>query len=131
MIPHKTFRALLDVGAAFYVFEAVIHWFGLPVLEHDKIWLPTHDRYIAIFALTYAALLILVACNPKKYKALFIITMIGVIISMLNAWLIAQSGGYAQFGTSNLDAELTTIGIGAIAWLAATLAAAVRVYRGQ
>lgn len=126
---HKTFRALLDIGAVFYLFEAVIHWFGLPVLEHDKIWLPTHDRYIAIFALTYVALLVLVALDPRKYKALFAVMMVGILVSMVNAAMIAQNGGYAAFGTTNLDAELTTIGIGAVVWFAVTVAAAVRVYR--
>ena len=129
MTQHKLFRLLLAVGAAFYVFEAIIHWFGLPILEHDKIWLATHDRYIAIFALTYAVLLVLIATDVKKYKELFVVVMVGILVSMLNAALIARGGGYASFGTGNLDTELTTIGIGAVVWVIATTACAIPLFR--
>lgn len=122
-------RTLLGIGAAFYMFEAVIHWFGLPILEHDKIWLSTHDRYIAIFALTYVALLVLIATDVKKYRALFVVTMVGILVSMYNASWIASQGGYATFGVGNLDRELTTIGIAAIVWVVTTAACAVPVYR--
>lgn len=115
-------KYLLWIGAAFYIFEAIIHALGLPILEHDKIFLPTHDRYIAIFALTYAALLILIATDLKKYRSLFIVTMIGIFVSMMNAVLIARGGWYeSQFKTTALDQSLSLIGVGAIVWYLATL----------
>ncbi|MBI1908197.1 hypothetical protein HYS28_02140 [Candidatus Uhrbacteria bacterium] len=126
---HRVFRALLAVGASFYTFEAALHGFGLAVLEHDKIFLPTHDRYIAIFALTYAALLVLIASNPTKHRSLFILTMAGILLSMGNAALIAAGGGYASFGVLDLDADLSAIGIGAIIWFVATIVCAVPLYR--
>ncbi len=113
---------MLVIGAGFYIFEAAIHALGLPILEHDKIFLPTHDRYIAIMALTYAALLILVSTNIEKYRTLFAVVMTGIFVSMGNAVLIAHSGGYAAFGVINLDRSLTLIGFGAAVWFVVTLA---------
>lgn len=120
---NRFLKILLVIAAVFYAFEAVLHGFGLSVLEHDKIFLPTHDRYIAIFALTYAALAVLIATDVKKYRHLFFVLMAGIALSTANAALIAAGGGYAGFGTVTLDADLTGIGIGAIIWyLAAALA---------
>lgn len=117
---HRLLKILLIIGAGFYAFEAVIHGFGLAVLEHDKIFLPTHDRYIAIMALTYAALLMLIATDVKRYRVLFGLVMTGILLSMGNAMLIAAGGGYASFGVLDLDASLNGIGIGAGAWYVLT-----------
>ena len=115
-------RFLLWFGAAFYFFEAIIHGLGLAILEHDKIFLPTHDRYIAIFALTYAALFILISADIKKYRHLFILTMAGILLSAVNAAVIAQNGWYFElFQTTTLDQNLSFIGVGAIVWYLTTL----------
>lgn len=113
-------RWLLWFGAAFYFFEAIIHGLGLAILEHDKIFLPTHDRYIAIFALTYAALLILIATDLKKYRHLFVLTMAGICVSIVNAAVIAQNKWYpALFQTTALDNSLSLIGGVAVVWYVA------------
>ena len=108
-------KVLLAIGSIFFLFEAVIHGFGLPILEHDKIFLPTHDRYIALFALTYAMLLFLITTDLEKYKILFRITMIGVLLAMVNAVWITYHGGYASFGVVNLDQKLSWLGV--LVWM--------------
>lgn len=117
----KLFRLLLYGGALFYIIEGVFHFFGLPILEHDKIFLPTHDRYIALYAFTYAALLILITTDLMKYRALFVIVMIGILLSMFNGWWIAHTGGYSKyFSVKELDQGVGWIGIGALGWYSLT-----------
>ena len=108
--------ALLFFGATFFAFEAVIHFFGLPVLEHDKIFLPTHDRYIAILAATYAGLLILIATNIKKYGHLFILVMMGILAQMANALYISRTHAYARFDVVTLNQDLGIMGYTGLVW---------------
>ena|SRR5207244_7280132 len=111
------FRPLLWIGAAFYLAEAILHFFGLPILEHDKIFLPTHDRYIAIMAVTYGVLLILVSTNIRKYQSLFVITMAGMLAQGINAACITMAGGYRiYFPTQHLDRGIALIGYGYFCW---------------
>ena len=119
----KLTKILLWIAAAFFLFEAILHGFGLNLLEHDKIFLPTHDRYIALFALTYATLLLLISTNLKKYDTLFKLIMAGLLLAILNATLISYTGGYKAFSTVNLDRELRHIGIAAYIWYPLTLIA--------
>lgn len=117
-------RVLLWAGCIFYLLEFVIHFFGLPVLEHDKIFLPTHDRYIALYALTYAALLALIALDPVRYEALFVIVMAGIALGFANASWIAASGGYRKsFSVRMLDDEISKLGFAVAAWYLLTWAA--------
>lgn len=113
---------LLLIGAGFFLFEAIIHAFGLPVLEHDKIFLFTHDRYIALYALTMCAVMILVALDLKKNKILFFIVMMSILLGMLNAMLIAQLGGYEVLfpPASEVDGQLSSLGAGAMIWYLVT-----------
>ena len=115
-------RYLLWFAAAFYAMEGIIHGLGLPILEHDQIFLPTHDRYIAIMAFTYAALLVLISLDLKKYRTLFWLTMVGILVSMLNAAWIAHLGGYAKFFyTESLDGSLNWMGLVAVVWYVLTV----------
>jgi hypothetical protein len=110
-------RPLLWLGALFYLAEAPLHFFGLPILEHDRIFLPTHDRYIAIMVVTYGVLLILISTNIKKYQTLFVITMAGILAQAINAAYIAMIGGYrTYFHTQHLDREIILIGCGYLLW---------------
>lgn len=111
------FRPLLWIGAVFYFAEAVVHFFGLPMLEHDKIFLPTDDRYIAIMGLTYGVLLILISTDINKYRSLFLITMAGIAAQALNAICIDVAGGYRRyFPTQHLDSSLRVLGVGFLLW---------------
>ena len=110
-------RPLLWLSALFYFAEAPLHFFGLPILEHDRIFLPTHDRYIAIMVVTYGVLLILISTNVKKYQALFIITMVGILAQGISAAYIAIIGGYqTYFHTQHLDREIVLMGYGFLLW---------------
>ena len=113
---------LLWIGAGFFFFEAVLHFFGLPILEHDVIFLSTHDRYIALFALTYAVLLFLISTDIQKYRTLFFLTMGGLFLAMLIASSIAFQGGYTlAFATVSLDSDLRFLGIFFLLWYLAVL----------
>jgi len=114
----KIITGLLWLGAIFYLFEFFLHFWGLPVLEHDKIFLPTHDRYIALFALTYGASLILISSNLKKYRHLLYLTLTGIFLSFLNGLWISFHGGYAPlFEVAALDQNLSVIGYSVLLWL--------------
>ena len=114
-------RILLWLGALFFLSEFFLHFFGLPLLEHDAIFLYTHDRYIALYALTYAFLLTLCSTDLKKYRFLFLATMVGILLGMCNAYWIAQQGGYGPlFPTVNLDQDLNWLGAGFLLWYALT-----------
>ena len=63
----QVLQGLLWIGSAFFLFEFFLHLFGLPVLEHDTIFIWTHDRYIAILALTYSVLLAIVSTNFARF----------------------------------------------------------------
>ena len=117
----RLLQLLLAIGAGFFIFEFFLHFFGLPMLDHDKIFLPTHDRYIALYGLTYAALLTLCAIDIKKYRTLFVITMIGILFGMLNAKYIATHHWYTtNFNAPMLDQHLSYIGLLAVVWYIAT-----------
>ncbi len=108
---------LLWLGALFYISEFFLHAFALRILEHDKIFLPTHDRYIALFALTYGVLLILVSLNLERYKYLFYVMLIGIFLSFLNGLLISVQGGYAPlFPVAGLDKKLSILGYIFLIW---------------
>lgn len=110
-------KILLLVGALFFFTEFLFHFFGLPVLEHDKIFLPTHDRYIAIMALTYSALLLLISTDLKRYKSLFVVAMVGILFLILNAVWISITGGYrSYFNTESLDKKIGFIGYAHTLW---------------
>ncbi len=117
MITKRLFQFFLLIGAAFYAFEFFIHFWGLPILQHDKIFLPTHDRYIALYGLTYAVLLALLAWKPEKHRELFILTMAGILAGFLNASWIAKNNFYTEnFNVPALDADLSLIGYATVAW---------------
>ena len=116
----KIIIVLLWIGALFYLFEFFLHLFGLPILEHDRIFMPTHDRYIALFALTYAGLLILISSNLKEYGRLFYLTIAGIFLSFLNGLWISSQGGYSPlFNVVTLDKDLSIIGYLFLLWFAA------------
>jgi len=126
---HKTMRSsqfindqpitkfLLYAGALFFVFEFFLHMFGLPLLEHDVIYLFTHDGYIGLLGLTYAALLILISLDVEKYKTLFKWSMVGIIIGVGVATYISYQGGYSEaFPVIRLDRDISLIGLGFLVW---------------
>lgn len=111
------FQGLLWIGVFFFLSEFFFHFFGLPFLEHDKIFIVTHDRYIGIFALTYSILLMLISTNSAKYKLVFFIVMAGILVSGLNAYYISYIGGYKTFfPVVTLDSDLRTLAIGTLFW---------------
>ncbi len=115
-------RILLWAIALFFAAEFFLHFFGLETLEHDKIFINTHDRYIAAFALTISGLSVLVSTNMKKYKALFIFTMLMMAVGMAVATLISYEGGYSTlFPVINLDETLGGLGVLFILWYVATI----------
>jgi hypothetical protein len=117
----KLTRILILLGSLFFLSEFLLHFLGLPILEHDIIFMITHDRYIAILALTYSILLYFISANLKKYKQLFILTMLGIFLMMLNAAWIAFNGGYSSFfPTLTLDGSLSIMGIFVYAWYGLT-----------
>lgn len=118
---------LLFIGAGFFLFEAVLHAFALPILEHDRIFLFTHDRYIALYALTMAVMMVFVATNVQKYRLLFYVTMGSILLGIMNASLIASLGGYEVLFPSarEIDGELSLLGVGVVAWYLATWGAFV------
>lgn len=125
--------ALLLIGAVFFLFEAVLHAFGLSVLEHDKIFLFTHDRYIALYALTMAALMIVTAIDVRRYKPFFFIIMGSVLLGIVNAMLIERLGGYAVLfpPASTVDNQLSGLGVGVVVWYVATWVAFVNSTRAN
>lgn len=124
MKPYTLSKVLALIGSIFFLAEFFFHFFGLPILEHDQIFLLTHDRYIALYALTYSFLLALSATDFKKYRFLFGATLFGILIMMLNAYSIAAQGGYHTFfPTVSLDHDLNTLGLGFLIWYVLTFLA--------
>lgn len=115
-------RLLLVIGAGFFAFETVLHAFGLSILQHDEIFLFTHDRYIALYALTMTTTMILTASDVKRYRVLFGIVMSSIALGIGNAMLIASLGGYDVLfpAAREVDGQLSGLGIGVIIWYVAT-----------
>lgn len=111
-------KILLLLGALFFLFETVLHAFGVPILQHDKIFLFTHDRYIALYALTMAGIMTLTASDVRKYQHLFVIVMASIALGIANAMLIARTGGYEVLfpPATEVDGQLSGLGIAAIVW---------------
>lgn len=121
--PYRLTKVLLVIGALFFASEFLLHFFGLPILEHDKIFLPTHDRYIALFGLSKAFMLGIAATDVKKYRIVFVGSMAIIFLAMLNAFFIMKTGGYTQyFEVKSLDADLGLLGWSFLAWYLATWA---------
>lgn len=120
--PYTFTKLSLYLGAIFFFAEFFLHFFGLPILEHDRIFIYTHDRYIALFALTYSFLLFFCSTDLKKYDFLLKATLLGVLFGMLNAyWISAQGGYHVLFPTLTLDQDLSALGAGFLFWYAAFL----------
>ncbi len=111
-------RLLLIVGAGFFLFEAALHLLGLPILQHDKIFLFTHDRYIGIYALTMCAIMSLTAFDIERYRVFFWVIMTSVLLGIGNAMFIARAGGYRVLfpPAQTVDGQLSLLGVGAIVW---------------
>lgn len=108
---------LLWLGALFFLFEFFLHIFGLPILEHDRIFLYTHDGYIGLYALTYTFLLILVSLNLREYSVLFYAVMIGLGLGFVNGNYVSFKGGYeVLFPVVSLDSNLPLLGILFLLW---------------
>ena len=124
---------LLFVGAAFFLFETIVHAFGLPVLEHDKIFLFTHDRYIALYAITMAAIMTLTASDLRRYRFLFPIVMASILLGIANAMLIEQLGGYQVLfpPAQQVDGQLSGLGIAVAIWYLCTWWSFVYSVRGK
>lgn len=114
-------KMLLWIGALFFAAEFFLHFFGIEPLEHDKIFIPTHDRYIAAYALTMAGLAVITSTDFKKYRELFFFTMAMMGLGIMIASIIAFEGGYSPlFPVVTLDDQLSTLGVLFIAWYAVT-----------
>lgn len=110
-------KILLWIGALFFLVEFFLHFFGLSPLEHDKIFIPTHDRYIAAYAVTLSGLSILVSTDLKKYRALFVFTMGMMFLGLVIGTLISLEGGYSGlFPVVDLDEKLGGLGTLFIIW---------------
>lgn len=113
---------LLLIGAAFFLFEAMLHAFGLPILEHDRIFLFTHDRYIALYALTMAAIMTVTATHIQRYRLMFVLMMLSVLLGIVNAMVIARAGGYEVLfpAVQEIDGQLSWLGVGVVTWYVVT-----------
>ncbi len=113
---------LLLIGSIFFLFEAVLHAFGLSILEHDKIFLFTHDRYIALYALTMAAIMALTASDLHRYRPLFFLIMGSILLGIVNAMVIERLGGYDVLfpAAATVDGQLSGLGVGVVVWYIAT-----------
>ncbi len=113
----RIYRTLLIAMAIFFLFEFVIHFFGLPVLEHDKIFLPTHDRYIGLFGLTLGGLLIMLATTHRRDKSLYRFTSWAILLAGVNAVYISATGAYGKnFDVNDIDSSLGLLGVGILIW---------------
>lgn len=127
---HSIFIWLLRAGALFFFFEFVLHLFGLAIIEHDKIFLFTHDRYIALYALTYGFLLTYSSINIERHRKLCIATLVGLALAFINAYTISLQGGYdVLFPTISLDENLTALGTFFLIWYLTVLYCAYKCYR--
>jgi hypothetical protein len=110
-------KILLWIGALFFLAEFFLHFFGMAPLEHDKIFMPTHDRYIAAYALTLSCMSILVSLNLKKYRSFFVLTMMMMFLGLIIGTMIAAEGGYSGlFPVVDLDEKLGGLGSLFILW---------------
>lgn len=117
LIAERIYKSLLIGMAVFYFFEFVIHFFGLPVLEHDKIFLPTHDRYIALYGLTIGGLLTMLATSHRQDKSLYRFTTFMMLLGGLNAIYISVTHAYGKyFGEYSIDSDLALLGVGVVVW---------------
>ncbi len=110
-------RILLWAIALFFGAEFFLHFFGMQFLEHDKIFLFTHDRYIAAFAMTMSGLSLIVSTNIEKYRYIFLFTMLMMGVGFGVASLVSYEGGYnTLFPVVNLDQSLGGLGVLFLAW---------------
>ncbi len=110
-------KTLLWIGAAFFLGEFFLHFFGLTPLEHDIIFISTHDRYIAAYALTLSLMSVLVSFNLLKYKYFFELTMLMIFLGFVIGTIISLEGGYAGlFPVIDLDQKLGGLGSLFVFW---------------
>lgn len=113
----KLYKCLLFAMAGFFVFEFILHFFGLPILQHHRIFLPTHDRYIAFYGLLFAGLLIMLATSHRRDQALYRFTTFMLFLGAANAVYISANRLYGKyFGAYNIDSQLAMLGIGVLLW---------------
>lgn len=111
------YKGLLFFMAGFFIFEFFLHFFGLAILQHHRIFLPTHDRYIAFYGLMFAGLLTMLATTHRKDQKLYRFTTWMLFLGVLNAIYISVNRLYGEyFGAYNIDSQLGLLGIGVVIW---------------
>ncbi len=113
----RLYRALLLIMAGFFLFEFLLHFSGLPALQHDKIFLPTHDRYIALYGLVFAGLLTMLATTHRHDKTLYKFTSVMLFLGAANAVYISVTQQYDKyFDVSDLDGQLGWLALAVLIW---------------
>jgi len=102
-------KIFLWVWVVLFLSEFFLHFFGLAIAEHDKIYTFTHDPYIAIYSLTLAGLLIMSSLDLANKQSLFSLTMVSIFLGLsASSWVLLQGGFSILFPVVRLDSLIST-----------------------
>ncbi len=106
-------KILLRLAAIFYLVGSVVHFFGLTLFPFydGKLFSPYHDSMISMFCLFLSLLLVTVAKDPFKYKAVLKVIIVGFILISLFSLLIIFRIDFAVLGAPDKKMETITEGI--------------------
>ncbi len=124
-VKHSALKIVLVIGALFYLFGAVVHFFGLSIFPFydNNLYSPYHDTLLALASFFIALFILTVARDPLKNKDTLIIIIVGIFIASLASILIPLKINFAELGAPAKETQTIVEGVlgllyaGLLLWL--------------
>jgi hypothetical protein len=118
-------KIVLNLGALYYIIGALVHFFGITLFPFfdSNLYTPYQDSVIALTAIIFALLLIVVAKNPIKnidiLNLVIICATLASIFSIAIIWKVdfASLGAPAKKLQTIVEGVLGFIWVGLLLWL--------------
>lgn len=112
-------KAVLLVAALYYVLGALTHWFGLSLFPFfdSNLYTPYQDSVIALCALVFAGLLVVVARNPMKNVEVLNFIIVSATVASLFSIAIIWKVDFSVLGAPTKKLQTITEGILGFAWV--------------
>src|SRR3989338_2418080 len=96
----KFLKILLYLGALYYAVGSAAHFFGLTLFPwfDGRLYVPYQDTVIAFVALIFAYLLVVVASDPIKNKAVLKAIIISALAASIFSLAIIWKVDFASIG---------------------------------
>lgn len=117
-------KAILRLGALYYLVGALAHYFGLTLFPwfDARLYVPYQDTVLALVALVFAYFLLVIAHDPIKnidmLRAVIVSAAVASVFSIAIVWKV----DFSALGASGKITQTIFEGVLGLAWAGALLA---------